>query len=108
MTFSGHLSEATLTAEARRRLARGHRQAVFMQAVKSPIYQEMVAQGLTVTKLAERLGVTKGAVSRALNPDNNIEALTLFAMAEALGCEWQVSLRRRENTLGPEDGASVT
>ena len=68
-----------------------------MRAVKYPLTQEMAAQGLTVTKLAERLGVTKGAVGRAPSPDNNIEAFTLFAMAEALGCEWQVSLRRREN-----------
>ena|SRR5665213_3051312 len=97
MTFSGRFSESGLTAEARDRLARGQRQAAFMRDVKQPLTQEMAAQGLTVTKLAERLGVTKGAVSRALNPDNNIEAFTLFAMAEALGCQWQVSLRRREN-----------
>ena len=98
MTFSGRFSEDTMTADARDRLARGLRQAAFMQAVKLPLCQEMAAQRLTVTKLAEMLGVTKGAVSRALNPDNNTEAFTLFAMAEALGCEWQMSLRRRENT----------
>jgi DNA-binding phage protein len=98
MTFSGRFAEDDLPIAARDRLARGRRQAAFMREVKQPLYQEMAAQGLTVTKLAERLGVTKGAVSRALNPDNNIEAFTLFAMADALGCEWQVSLRRRENT----------
>jgi transcriptional regulator with XRE-family HTH domain len=103
MTFSGRFCEDTLTAEARERLARGQRQAAFMQAVKQPLYQEMSAQGLTVTKLAERLGVTKGAVSRALNSDNNIEAFTLFAMAEALGCVWQVSLRRRDNTSDEDE-----
>jgi DNA-binding phage protein len=97
MTFSGRFAEDTLPAAARDRLSRGQRQTAFMRALKFPLYQEMAAQGLTVTKLAERLGVTKGAVSRALNPDNNIEAFTLFAMAEALGCEWQMSLRRREN-----------
>jgi hypothetical protein len=47
--------------------------------------------------------VTKGAVSRALNPDNNIEVFTLFTMAEALGCEWQVSLRRRDNTSDEDE-----
>jgi len=65
----------------------------------------MAAQGLTVTKLAERLGVTKGAVSRALNPDNNIETFILLAMAEALGCEWQVSLHRRENSTDADERA---
>jgi DNA-binding phage protein len=108
MTFSGRFADDTLPAEARGRLSRGQRQTAFMRAVKYPLYQEIAAQGLTVTKLAERLGVTKGAVSRALNPDNNIEAFTLFAMAEALGCEWQVSLRRRENATeadGRVDGA---
>jgi DNA-binding Xre family transcriptional regulator len=103
MTFSGRFSEATLAPEARQRLARGQRQAAFMRAVKYPLYQEMTAQGLTVTKLAERLGVTKGAVSRALNPDNNIETFTLFALAEALGCEWQVSLRRRDNASDADE-----
>jgi transcriptional regulator with XRE-family HTH domain len=63
----------------------------------------MTAQDLTVTKLAERLGVTKGAVSRALNPDNDIEAFTLFGLAEAFGCEWQVSLRRRDNASDPDE-----
>jgi transcriptional regulator with XRE-family HTH domain len=106
MTFSGRFAEDTLTADARVRLSRGQRQTAFMRAVKYPLYHEMAAQGLTVTKLAERLGVTKGAVSRALNPDNNIETFTLFAMAEALGCEWQVSLRRRENATEADERAT--
>jgi hypothetical protein len=106
MTFSRPFDEHDLPAETRDRLAKGHRQAAFMRAVKQPLYQEMAAQGLTVTKLAARLGVTKGAVSRALNPDNNIEAFTLFAMAEALGCEWLVSLRRRENATETDERAS--
>ena len=105
MTFSGRFAEDTLATDARVRLSRGQRQTAFMRAVKYPLYQEMAAQGLTVTKLAERLGVTKGAVSRALNPDNNIEAFTLFAMAEALGCEWQVSLRRRQNAAEADERA---
>ena len=103
MTFSGRFAEDTLPAEVRGRLSRGQRQTAFMRALKYPLYQEMAAQGLTVTKLAERLGVTKGAVSRALNPDNNIEAFTLFAMAEALGCEWQMSLRRQQNAREADD-----
>src|SRR5271163_3045715 len=106
MTFSGRLAERDRSNDTRDRLARGRRQAAFMREVKQPLYQEMAAQGLTVTKLAERLGVTKGAVSRALNPDNNIEAFTLFAMAEALGCEWLVSLRRRENTTEADERAA--
>ncbi|MSP01457.1 MAG: XRE family transcriptional regulator [Acetobacteraceae bacterium] len=73
MTFSGHFAEDEVSAETRVRMARGHRQGAFMRNVKHPLYQEMVAQGLTVTKLAERLGVTKGAVSPALNPDNNAD-----------------------------------
>jgi len=76
-----------------------------MREVKQPLWREMAAQRLTVSRLPERLGVTKGAVSRALNPDNNIEAFTLFAMAEALGCEWQVSFRRRESTAEADERA---
>ena len=49
MTFSGRFSESTLTAEAQNRLARGQRQAAFMQAVKDPLFQEMTARGPTVT-----------------------------------------------------------
>jgi DNA-binding Xre family transcriptional regulator len=96
MTFARHSADEALPAPEGQ--ARAGRQARFLQSLKYPLYQEMAAQGLTVTKLAERLGVTKGAVSRALNPDNNIEALTLFSIAEALGCEWQVALRRSPNT----------
>jgi DNA-binding Xre family transcriptional regulator len=107
MTFSGRFAEDALTTEARVRPSRGQRRTAFMRGVKYPLYQEMAAQRLTVTKLAERLGVTKGAVSRALNPDNNIEAFTLFAMAEALDCEWQVALRRRQNAAEADERAPV-
>jgi transcriptional regulator with XRE-family HTH domain len=76
-----------------------------MREVKQPLRQEMAAQGLTVTTLSERLGVIRGAVSGALNPDNNNEAFTLFAMAEALGCAWRVSFCRRENATHEDERA---
>lgn len=89
--------------ESRAALAKGRRQAAFMRGLKQPLLEAMAAQGLTVTKLAERLGVTKGTVSRALNPDNNVEAFTLFAMADAMGCEWVVSIRPVTNGIDRND-----
>lgn len=100
MTFTRHSAKSE---EAAATLAKGRRQAAFLRGLKQPLLETMAARGLTVTKLADLLGVTKGTVSRALNPDNNVEAFTLFAMAEAMECEWVVSIRPRTNLPDPED-----
>jgi hypothetical protein len=73
------------------------------QAVKHPLYQEKATRGMAVTQLGRRPGVTKGAVGRALDLDNDIESFTLVAMVAALGCVWQVSLRRWDYTSDEDE-----
>ena len=57
--------------------------AAVIDEVKSYLSQ----QGLTQTQLAERLGVSKGQVSRLLNAPGNTKLSTIVGLAAAIGKE---------------------
>lgn len=47
---------------------------------------EMERQGLTVTEVAQRMGVAQPALSRQLSGKQNLAAKTMAKIASALGC----------------------
>lgn len=79
---------------------RGRRRAKFVYKVKAEIREVANELGLGVTSLADILGCNKSVVSRALDSSSNIELLTMFDFAEAVGKEWQISLGDRQQDLG--------
>jgi hypothetical protein len=78
---------------------RGRRRAKFLNCLKAEIREAAHAQGLNLSDLAREMGCHKSVVTRALNPDSNIEALTLFDFAEVLGKEWAVRLCDKHQDL---------
>lgn len=64
------------------------RRAWYFTALRAVIREEMKMQGLSLTSFAQRLGKDKSAVSRALNPENDVRISTLVDMAEGLGKRW--------------------
>lgn len=77
----------------------GRRRAKFVGSVKAEIKEAANLKGLGVTDLAVLLGCNKSVVSRALDASTNIEILTMFDFAEALGKEWRVVLCNRQQDL---------
>ena len=61
--------------------------------VTERILQVMQDQGITRSELAQRLNVTKAAVSKLLNDGSNMTLKRLLAVAEALNQELRVDLQ---------------
>lgn len=82
---------------------------IFAEAEQSPQYwaqlakdtfteeilRELEVQDVSKAELARRLGVSAAQVSRLCRGTNNFEIKTMAAIAQALGCELEVRLRRR-------------
>jgi len=60
--------------------------------VTERILQVMEEKGITRSELAERLGVSKAAVSKLFNNGSNMTLKRLLTIAEALGQELRVNL----------------
>ncbi|MGE4350585.1 MAG: XRE family transcriptional regulator [Bdellovibrionales bacterium] len=57
------------------------------------IEREMARQGLTRARMAERMGTSRAALNRLLDPQNNSVTLqTMLMAAEALGKQVQIFL----------------
>lgn len=96
MRFSSH--QQTLPSDPSRDRVR--RKARFLGDLKGELRGAANAAGLTLSDLARLIGRNKSTVSRTLDPSTNIEAFTLFEIADALGKEWVVKLKDRERDLG--------
>ena len=95
MRFSCNQTRRRLTDDQ----ARERRKARFIGDLKGEIRQIANSKGMSLTDLACKAKRHKSAVTRALDPSTNIEAFTLFDLAEALGTEWRVALRPRDQDL---------
>lgn len=62
----------------------------------------MKQKGVTVIELARLTNKNKSTISKALSSSTNVEAATLFDLAEALNAEWDVKLTPRAPDLGRE------
>ncbi|MFT8886527.1 MAG: helix-turn-helix transcriptional regulator [Acetobacter papayae] len=60
----------------------------------------MKQKGVTVIELARLTNKNKSTISKALNSSSNVEAATLFDLAEALNAEWDIKLTPRAPDLG--------
>lgn len=60
--------------------------------VTERILQIMEERGISRSELAERLGVSKAAVSKLFNNGSNMTLKRLLTIAEALGLELRVNL----------------
>ena len=98
MRFSCHQQNPQLTTEH----SRERRKARFLGDLKAEIRQAANAKGLSLSDLARALGCHRSVVSRALDPSTNVEAFTLFELAEVVGMEWTVSLRPKDQ-VGKRD-----
>lgn len=96
MRFSCYQQHPLLTDEQ----SRERRKARFLADLKAEVRQAANAKGFSLSGLARLIGRHRSLVSRALDPSTNVEAFTLFDLAEALGMEWVVSLRQRDMDLG--------
>ncbi len=67
--------------------------AMLMQHARFLVADAAANDSVSIRKLAQRLGVSASAVSRALNSDGDIRLGTLAAFAHALGREWEMRLR---------------
>jgi DNA-binding XRE family transcriptional regulator/predicted RNase H-like HicB family nuclease len=69
-----------------------------MLAVRLGVRRMREELGLSQSQLAERVGVSKQAISQLESPDANIRMDTLERIARALGLEVDIVLRRRDET----------
>lgn len=65
-----------------------------MIEVREKICEYMQLEGITRTELAKRLDVTKGYITQILSGSRNVTLRTLAAVADALGYEVKLRLRR--------------
>lgn len=67
--------------------------------VTERILEIMEEKGISRSELAERLGVSKAAISKLLNNGSNMTLKRLLTIAEALGHEVRVDLRSVEHRI---------
>lgn len=67
--------------------------------VTERILQVMEEKGISRSELAERLGVSKAAVSKLFNNGSNMTLKRLLTIAEALGQELRVNLGPKVQVL---------
>ena len=68
----------------------------------SLLYSTMRRKGISVTALAERLGVTQPYITRVLKGRDNLTIATMAKLARAVGVRLQISLLEETATLGEE------
>lgn len=92
------------TPEGRRELARAKLR------VKAALQLElrMEALGQSRAALAERLGISRSAVSQALSGDRNLSLNTLADMAQALGLDVHLELQAAEQRGQPQPAPART
>ncbi|MFT8710935.1 hypothetical protein [Komagataeibacter rhaeticus] len=96
MRFSQHQSLPQSDPDRQK----GRRKARFFRALKGELRAIMNQQNIGISQLAAMIGRNKSTVSRALDASTNVEALTLFEIADSLKREWRVTLVEREADLG--------
>lgn len=70
--------------------------AAVKETIAWQISQVMVRLGVTKTEMAARMGTSRAALDRLLDPGNeSVTLATLLRAAEALGVELRVGLRER-------------
>lgn len=57
---------------------------------RARIVEAMTAQGVSVTELARRSGVSRSNISAYINGREGVTDTTLDRLAAALGCEWRL------------------
>lgn len=68
--------------------------AAIKETIAQQIARAMKRLGLTKTEMAERMGTSRAALDRLLDPDNeSVTLATLLRAAEALGAKLVVGLR---------------
>ncbi len=78
--------------------------SIVQQAV-AEIRREMGRQGFTAATLAERMLLSRQAVSNCLNlagDRKGVRTTTLDRIAEALGLQWRLTLSNHETPEGAE------
>jgi transcriptional regulator with XRE-family HTH domain len=96
----GWLKRHVRSEEGERRYAR----ELGMLAANAALHSALASAGLTQKELAERLGKSKGFISRALNGKGNLTVGTITDILWACQKEWRaIELR----DLGVDDAASA-
>jgi antitoxin HicB len=84
-TFTDYLEERGLTERVRIRAEK--------RAVARQISEQMTAQNLTKSEMAERMGTSRAQLDRVLNPSaQNVTIETLARAAEVLGRRFHMEL----------------
>lgn len=76
----------------------GFAAALLAQQARGLLIEATHQDKITLTELARRLGVSKAAISRQMNSDGDLKVGTLAIIARALGCDVEITLRRKDGS----------